>query len=118
LLFSHVQRHREFSPFGVDYVEGSDIMRLFLTGLIAVVALLILTLGTLADKKITKHDVERDTHDVDFILGQFSYDVERWLNDPWATDLGGHLDEAKRAADKFKSELQAGKEWLSNVKTK
>jgi hypothetical protein len=118
LLFSHVQRLREFSPFSVGYVEGSDIMRLFRTGLIAVVALLMLTLGTLADKKITDKMVRRDIHDIDFVLGQFSIEVERWLNEPWATDLGGHLDGAKSAAADFKRELEAGKTWLSNLKTK
>jgi hypothetical protein len=96
-------------------------MRLFRTGLIAVVALLILTLGTLAQwnpAPITDQMVRRDIHDIDFILGQFSSDVERDLNEAhWATDLGGHLDGAKRAAAEFKRELEAGKTWLSNVKT-
>jgi len=110
-----------FSPFSVGYVEGSDIMRLFWTALIAVVTLLILTQGTLADKKkpppISDKMVRQDTNGVDFILNQFTSDVERWLKEPWNTDLGGHLDGAKSAAAEFKRELQAGKTWLSNVKT-
>jgi hypothetical protein len=80
-----------FSPFSVGYVEGSDIMRLFWTALIAVVTLLILTQGTLADKKkpppISDKMVRQDTNGVDFILNQFTSDVERWLKEPWNTDL-------------------------------
>jgi hypothetical protein len=82
--------------------------------------LLILTLGTLAQRNpapITDKMVRRDTLDVDYILGQFS-DIERDLKEAhWATDLGGHLDDARRAAAEFRRELQAGKTWLSNVKT-
>jgi hypothetical protein len=97
-------------------------MRLFWTGLIAVVTLLILNPGTFADKKkpppISDKMVRQDANDVDFILTQFTSDVERWLKEPkWATDLGGHLDGAKSEAAEFKRELQAGKTWLSNVKT-
>jgi hypothetical protein len=95
-------------------------MRSFRTGLIAVVALQILTLGTLAQPNnpapVTPKMVKSDTNDIDFVLGQFA-DVERELKGHWNTDWGGHLDDAKRAAAELRREMEAGKKWLSNVKT-